>query len=239
MFGYSFRFLKKLFRLKIRGVIQIGAHDGQEIQGFNDAGVKNLLMIEPLPKTFVKLTDHTALYKKKFNSLLLERVALGNKTSKVIMHVDTANKGASSSVLEPKKHLELQPHIEFNEKEQVGMITLDNLMVRKALPVRHYNFLFIDVQGYELEVLKGAAKTLSEVDYIISEINGTEMYQGCALVEELDGYLDQFGFQRMVTSWTNKREKIAVMLCMLRTPLFGNNIYPSIFLGCYRAGAID
>ena len=62
MFGYSFRSLKKLFRLKIRGVIQVGAHAGQEIQGLNDAGVKKLLLIEPLQKTFEKLAAHAALH---------------------------------------------------------------------------------------------------------------------------------------------------------------------------------
>ena len=134
-------------------------------------------------------------------------MALGSKTGKVIMHVETVNEGMSSSVLEPKKHLDIRPDIKFNAKEEVEMTTLDNLMAKKALPVHHYNFLLIDVQGYELEVLKGAEKTISGVDYIITEINGKEIYKECALVEELDDYLDQFGFRRMVNIWDNKSEK--------------------------------
>ena len=119
--------------------------------------------------------------------------------------------------------MDIRPDIKFNAKEEVEMTTLDNLMAKKALPVHHYNFLLIDVQGYELEVLKGAEKTISGVDYIITEINGKEIYKECALVEELDDYLDQFGFRRMVNIWDNKSEKIGVMLYTLRISLFGSN----------------
>ncbi len=73
MLGYSFRALKEVFRLKIKGVIQIGAHTGQEILALNGEGVKNLLLIEPLKKPFAKLNAYTILHKRKFNSLLLER----------------------------------------------------------------------------------------------------------------------------------------------------------------------
>ena len=220
MLLYSVVFLKNLFRLKIRGVIQIGAHMGDEVQELNEAEVKNLLLIEPLEKTFEKLHAYAVLHKENFNSLLLERVALGNKTGKVMMHVETVNEGMSSSVLEPQKHLEKYPHIEFNEKEQVEMTTLDNLIAKKELSAYHYNALFIDVQGYELEVLKGAIKTLSSVDYIVSEINSKEMYKGCVLVEEMDDYLDQFSFRRVATVWAKRREKTWGDALYIKKPTF-------------------
>ena len=59
----------------------------------------------------------------------------------------------------------------------------------------------IDVEGHELEVLKGAAETLNYVDYILSEVNREELYKDCVLVEELDEFLGAYGFVREETSW--------------------------------------
>ena len=53
------------------------------------------------------------------------------------------------------------------------------------------------MQGYELEVFKGATKTLESIDLILAEINKEEMYKDCARVEDLDNYLQGFGFERI------------------------------------------
>lgn len=62
--------------------------------------------------------------------------------------------------------------------------------------------LSIDVQGYELEVIKGASETLATIDCIISEINRDEIYENCVQIDELDSYLNDIGFTRAVTIWT-------------------------------------
>jgi hypothetical protein len=41
---------------------------------------------------------------------------------------------------------------------------------------------------------------------IISEINKEEMYEGCVLVEDLDKFLLNYGFKRMVTYWQQDGE---------------------------------
>ena len=64
-----------------------------------------------------------------------------------------------------------------------------------------YNFINMDVQGYELEVLKGATKTLEKVDYVYCEVNRDEVYENNAYVEELDEFLAQYNMERVMTSW--------------------------------------
>ena len=64
-----------------------------------------------------------------------------------------------------------------------------------------YNFLNIDVQGYELEVFKGAFESLKNIDYIISEVNRDEVYENCPHIDELDKYLSQLNFKRVETDW--------------------------------------
>ena len=36
---------------------------------------------------------------------------------------------------------------------------------------------------------------------MLTEINKEEMYEGCPLVEEMDQYLEDRGFQRIATYW--------------------------------------
>ena len=67
-----------------------------------------------------------------------------------------------------------------------------------------FNFLHIDVQGYELEVLKGAVKCLENVYYIVVEINRSELYEFCPMISDIDRFLDNF--QRVETEWRHGRE---------------------------------
>ena len=81
-------------------------------------------------------------------------------------------------------------------------IILIALKERTDLEFDNFNFLNIDVQGYELEVLKGGAKTLEGIDYIYTEINRAEVYENTPHVDELDSYLKPYGFIRVESDWT-------------------------------------
>jgi FkbM family methyltransferase len=127
-------------------------------------------------------------------------IALGNINGDVDMFVEDVNNGGSSSVLEPKKHLEHYPWIEFKRKINVPIKRVDDLDLAKC------NFINIDVQGYELEVFKGAAEYLKNVDYVMSEVNLAELYKGCPLVEDIDNFLAGYGFERVESYWNNQQE---------------------------------
>ena len=56
---------------------------------------------------------------------------------------------------------------------------LDTFLNEKDL----YNFINIDVQGYELEVFKGSVEFLKTIDYIMTEVNRDELYKNCPMIE--------------------------------------------------------
>ena len=62
----------------------------------------------------------------------------------------------------------------------------------------------MDVQGYELEVFKGAEKSLKHIDYIIAEVNRDEVYAQCPLIGDIDNYLQGFGFTRELVTWQSE-----------------------------------
>jgi FkbM family methyltransferase len=179
------------FGLDIRGVVHIGGHHGQEYVYYKNLGLPNIIFVEPQPNCFNILSENVG------GECLLFNVALGNFTGKTDMFTEEANQGQSSSLLHPHKHVVQYPNIVFNGKIKVDITKLDLLPFDRAL----YNFINIDVQGYELEVFRGGVDTLKTVDYIYSEVNRDELYLGCARVEHLDNFLSGYGFERVDTWW--------------------------------------
>ncbi len=182
------RHLIDKYQLEIVGIIHIGAHHGEEYATYVDLGIRRLVFIEPLASNFEILATRVP-------EALCINTAVGSVTGRVMMYVEEANDGQSCSILEPDLHLSQYPHISFDRTEEVDIRTVDSLQLRG------YNLINIDVQGYELEVFKGARETLKSIDYIITEVNRASVYKGCALVQDLDAYLGTFGFSRLETTW--------------------------------------
>lgn len=183
--------LVKNYNLKIKGVIHIGAHFGQEFSTYEELGINNVMFFEPVPVTFKKLKE------KIGTKTILHNIALGNVEGEIEMFIETANDGQSNSILKPELHLQQYPHIQFNNKITVPISKLDNYLDTNE----NFNFINIDVQGYELEVFKGGGEYLKYVDYIMTEVNRDEVYQGCPRVEELDKFLSRYNFKRVETTW--------------------------------------
>lgn len=177
--------------LKIRGIVHVGAHWGQELEAYHDNGIFDIVFIEPCVPAFRVLQEKLA----GDSQVLLFNCACGEQEEKVPMHIETRNQGQSNSLLAPKIHLERYPEIVFPNTEIVQVKPLDDLDFHR----RFYNLLMMDTQGAELMVLKGATKTLEAIDYIYTEVNNKELYAGNAMVDDLDSYL--LDFQRVQTHW--------------------------------------
>lgn len=74
-----------------------------------------------------------------------------------------------------------------------SMHTLDSI-VAANFSDRPPELLKIDVQGYELEVLKGAEQTLPYLQGILAEVNLIDIHQGVSLFAETVSWLHQRGW---------------------------------------------
>lgn len=176
----------------ISGIIHIGAHYGEEIELYKSLYVSRVLLFEPLSIPFKILKS------KKFGTCINK--ALGNFEGTITMNVSSIH-DASSSILFPKIHLDQYPDTPFDRVETVQITTLDRFF-EDNLFAQPFNLLNIDVQGYELEVFKGACNTLkNDIRFIFCEVNRDELYDKCALIEDIDSYLYSFGFVRKEVSW--------------------------------------
>ncbi len=183
-------------RYPITGAMHVGAFAGEELASYRCLGLNNTVMFEPQPDLYDLVQGKMIAGEKIHN------IALGSKQCEKQMYVSwraggvRQGSGASSSLMRPKKHLTEHTDVLFRRDTiNVKVDILDNYYDPA------YNFLNIDVQGYELEVLKGAVNSLPTVDAMILEVNRDEVYEGCPMVEELDEFLKDFGFSRIATAW--------------------------------------
>jgi FkbM family methyltransferase len=104
---------------------------------------------------------------------------------------------------------ETRTAVPFHEMETASSVFEEHFI--QAAPVRAYrmqtideivksrefeapSFLKLDVQGYELEVLKGAQNTLSQVSAVLAEVNLIDIHKGAPLLDELVLFLCDRGF---------------------------------------------
>ena len=188
--------LSDVMIIPIYGVIHVGAHYGQEYDDYLNHGIQNMIFFEPVKSSFDVLIKKV----KPSNKVALYNMALGNQTGVVEINKENQNLGMSNSILDMGTHERHYPHIKFTDREIVSIDKLDNVYFDRS----KFNMLNIDVQGFELEVLKGAVKTLSSIDLIYTEINTEQVYKDCPDVSELDEFLIHHGFQRTLTKETGK-----------------------------------
>ena len=184
--------LIKLYKMNVTGVIHIGAHFGEEYEIYlKYDSIKEMCFFEPDPDSFKVLCSKV----EKDPKVRTLNVALGPEKC----HMDfykSSNQSESSSLLEPSLHLRQYPTIKFHNSGKVQVEKLDYFYFTEI-----FNLINIDVQGFELEVFKGATETLKQIKYIIAEVNRDEVYKNCCMVLDLDAFLDTFGFRRAETTW--------------------------------------
>lgn len=182
--------LKNKYSMQINGVIHIGAHFGEEHSTYKGLGISNIVYFEPVKKTFDILSE-------RVKDATLYNYALGDENKMIEMFIEEADAYGCSSILKPSSNYS---KVVFSPNELVEMKRLDDFNFIG------YNFLNVDVQGYEYEVLKGAEKTLNNIDYIICEINRDTPekqldYIGATTVDKIIDLLLPYGFKLLEQDW--------------------------------------
>ncbi len=210
----SFNKLTNKYNLKIIGISHFGAHKGQEVKSYLKNGITNIHLFEPQKNAYEFLSHKF----KNVNEVNLYNFGLGDSNESMTLNVEKNNDGMSSSVLQPLEHIKYYPEIKFNQTEQI------NIKRYEDLGVSNVNFLNIDIQGFELEALKGCGEKLSEIDYIYIEINRKELYLNNPHVSEIDNYLRNYNFLRVKTIWASSNLPFGDALYIKKEKLSKNYI---------------
>lgn len=177
-----------LRRLQPTVVVDVGANRGQFALDVSKASPHARIF------SFEPLSSEAAVFRQVFSgyqNVELRQCALGAATGTARMHV--AGAADSSSLLEIGS---LQEQIFAGTREvrveEVDVETLDDVLLEHDLSGQA--LLKIDVQGFELEVLRGARDSLRKFRWIYVELSFVELYVGQPLAHEVIEFLRVQGF---------------------------------------------
>lgn len=170
-------------------IVDIGANRGQfTLLMTGLCPDANILAFEPLAAPFRKLAEVTSGLSKvqAVNSAI--GMMRGNLSMNVAMRDD------SSSLL-PITALQTSifPHTDQVGIEEVRIAPLSDFLADVA--IERPSLLKIDVQGYECEVLKGAADCLDCFDVVYVEASFLQLYEGQPLASDVIDALCGKGFR--------------------------------------------
>jgi len=180
------------YDIKSKGVLHIGGNVGEEAPVYESLGIKKQIWIEGNPEIFLKLK---ANINHNPQAIALNYV-IGDENKPVTFHV--ANNGSQpSSVLELGAHANQHPDVRFVRDIETTMHRIDSL----GLDLTDVDFLNIDLQGFELQALKGMGDLLRGFKWAYLEVNRDDTYKGCAQIESIDLFMSEFRFKRVETKW--------------------------------------
>lgn len=212
----NFQNLIDKHNLKINGVLHIGAHEGAEMLDYAQAGIPYAILVEANPTRFKNLEK--SIEEKRYPTWcsplayapLPEEVkdntrfvaynyAITNDVGVVEFNLSNHD-GGMDSIYKLNDHGKKTSWAPYQHIETIKVIslTLDILMVLHNTCCREHlrpNFLNIDIEGAELEALKGAEFVLSYTDYILLETQDTPRFEGSCTKSELSSFLLQYGFK--------------------------------------------
>jgi FkbM family methyltransferase len=181
--------------IEIKGVLHIGAHECEESGFYTKLGINDddIIWIEGN-----KLKVEQA---KQRNIKNVYYGVISEKDSQIV-EFNITNNGQSSSILQLGSHATHHPDVYFVEKQYHSTITIDSFYKRNNLNMAKYDFWNFDIQGAELKALKGAKLSIEYAKAIYLEVNTEEVYKECAIINEIDDYLEKYNFKRVITNIT-------------------------------------
>lgn len=181
-------------------VFDIGGNIGQT--SFNVAlktgSAGKIYTFEPFYENFERLSSNLKL-NPQFSNITIENLALGSEVSTVKMYKDCETNSGGNRVL-PETLTENESNI-----VEVPVTTLD--LYCEKHNIKHIDVIKIDVEGYEMAVLKGAVTTLKTLGpQLYVEVGDKKLKEFGSSADELIAYIAGFGYT-IYDPQTNKAVK--------------------------------
>jgi FkbM family methyltransferase len=173
--------------LNIDCVIDVGANRGQYGRWLRSLGFGGLIVsFEPNPTAFAKLQQHAS------ENWLCFPFALGSEEAELPFNIMADD--VFSSFHAPSDAKEYAAENSPVSTVTVPIKRLDDMFAEVAATAAR-PFLKLDTQGFDLEVIKGAERTISRFQGIVSEVSIKRLYDGSPTFEESRATMDRLGFE--------------------------------------------
>ena len=170
---------------QIKTIIDIGSNKGQFLLlGRSIFPAAKIYSFEPQIK-YLNL-QKVILGRKKIKYF---NFGLGNVKKKTNFFI--TNREDSSSFLKP-----IQLKVDKYKTKKIVKMSIKRLdKIIKKKEIKRPSIMKLDVQGYELEVLKGSKKILKNIDFIITEISFKQIYKKQTTKKKLLQFLNRNHFK--------------------------------------------
>lgn len=171
-------------------LVHVGAHLVEEIATYNNALIKRVSWIEANPEHF--LAAKSLL--REYTNQEVFQAAIYSESGTIRTFYVASNDGMSSSLLKFDRHRGFFPNVRTQREFKVDTVTLDDFFTINFPNQPYPEVLVLDIQGAELDALRGSQKTLENAKIIVSEISRYQMYRNQGLFEEINLLLEGYGY---------------------------------------------
>jgi FkbM family methyltransferase len=190
-----FSFMDSLRLPHPKGILQVGASYGQEIKFFIEKKVENCIFIEPLIEPFTYISNIC----RNTPGFVAVNCLCSDYENQLVDFFVASNMGQSSSILAPKKHLDVFDYVKFDSVIKLKTTTVDHVVKLleengHASIVNSIDTLYMDVQGAEYKVLLGSLKTLKQIKFIYFEVIRGDLYENTSDLKDYMSLLESQGF---------------------------------------------
>jgi FkbM family methyltransferase len=185
-----------------RGVLHVGAHYGLELEAYLACGFQRVSYVEANPALWPALEEHVDFW-RRWGEVMQSYYGATPPRIEVLKAAASDGEGSArlhltecsgqSSLMSP-----LDPGIRVLDEVEVRTARLDDLVDE----VSAYSLLVLDIQGAELQALRGAPKLLEQARMVVVEVNYRRRYQGCPLAHEVDEFMEAHGYRAVARSQT-------------------------------------
>lgn len=173
--------------------VHVGAHLGEEARAYAEQGFSPVFWIEANHEKLEQLVRNVRPY-----AGVVVGALVSDRPKTLTFHL--ASNGQSSSYYELGTHAIQHPDVTYVGERTLEATTLDALLEAGRIPWAR--FLSMDVQGAELDVLRGGSIFLSGIKACYLEVNTDDVYKGCAQEPEVTAWLEERGFRKVLEKMT-------------------------------------
>jgi len=176
-----FAYLRKLSELNVESVLDIGAHLGEF----------TLSMYELFPNAKYHMIEANVNCEQSLKGIEFATydITLLSDIERDVCYYMNKNDLTSTG---NSYYRELTEH--FNDDNVIEVMvnakTLDTL-----LPNMRFNFIKLDTQGSEIDIIKGGSSLLQFADYILMECSVVEYNKNSPKIDDVIDYMNSIGFE--------------------------------------------
>lgn len=182
-FHILFKFISKTIP-NVKYILDVGAHSTEWIRNaIRHFPNSNAYLIEPLEE----MEEHLKKFCEEFPGSQYFLKGAGEKEETLFLTLNDVLEGANFLINE-NKNLQLK-----NKQREVKIITIDSLIEKGDIEIPE--LVKLDVQGFELNVLKGANKLFGKTEVFILEVSLFEFMKGIPTFSEVISFMAVRGYE--------------------------------------------